>query len=76
MIEGAGPSWFDYNAKFDLEVPDHAGGGEVADLMYLAGSKCKAAWENPPCEECGAFSRPGKTKCSNCGTPFEFEEED
>lgn len=75
MIEGAGASWFDYNAEFDLEVPDHSAGGEVADLMYLAGSKCKAAWENPPCEECGAFSRPGKTKCSNCGTPFEFEEE-
>jgi hypothetical protein len=76
MIQGSGSSWFDYNAEFDLEYPDHSAGSEIPDLMYLAGSKCKAAWENPPCEECGAFSRPGKTKCSNCGTPFEFEEED
>jgi hypothetical protein len=76
MMMGAGVSWFDYNADFDLEVPRHEGGSEVADLMYLAGSRCKAAWENPPCTECGAFSRPGSRKCSNCGESLEEPEED
>jgi hypothetical protein len=75
MMMGAGISWFDFNADFDLEVPRHDGGSEVADLMYLAGSRCKAAWDNPACTECGAFSRPGARKCSNCGEQFEEPED-
>jgi len=76
MMMGAGVSWFDDNAKFDLEVPRHDGGGETSDLMDFAGSKCKAAWENPPCKECGAFNSPGSRKCSNCGESLEEPEED
>lgn len=76
MMMGAGLSWFDNNADFDLEVPRHEGGSEVSDLMYLAGSRCKAAWENPACSECGAFNRPGSRKCSNCGEKLEEPEED
>lgn len=67
MIEGSGSSWFDDNAEFDLEVPDHSAGMEVGELAHLAGSRCQAAWENPACWQCGAFSRPGSKKCSNCG---------
>jgi hypothetical protein len=76
MVEGSGASWFDYNAEFDLDVPDHSAGGETSDLMYLAGSKCKAAWENPACTECGAFNRSDDEKCRNCGEPLEEPEED
>jgi hypothetical protein len=75
MMMGAGVSWFDDNAEFDLEIPRHEGSGETSDLSYLAGSKCKAAWENPPCTECGAFSRVGSRKCSNCGESFEEKED-
>jgi len=82
MAMGAGPSWFDDNAEFVLddrpfEVPDVGVGGEaLVQLMEIAGGRCKAAWNNPACPECGAFSRPGKTKCSNCGEPFPEKEED
>jgi hypothetical protein len=76
MIEGAGVSWFDDNAEFDLEVPDHVGGEATSDLMFLAGSTCEAAWENPACPECGAFNQPGDTKCRNCGESLEKDEED
>jgi hypothetical protein len=44
--------------------------------MYLAGSKCKAAWDNPPCSECGAFNREDARKCANCGESLEESEED
>jgi hypothetical protein len=76
MMQGAGVSWFDDNAEFDLEVPRHEGGSETSDLMYFAGSKCKAAWDNPPCAECGAFNRSGERKCSNCGESLEESEDD
>lgn len=76
MMTGAGVSWFDSNAEFDLKVPNHESGGEILDLMYLVGSRCKAAWDNPPCPECGAFSREGAPKCSNCGESREEPEED
>ena len=76
MMMGAGVSWFDDNAEFDLEVPRHEGGSEIYDLMYLAGSKCKAAWENPPCPECGAFNRANSKKCANCGEKLPEEDEE
>jgi hypothetical protein len=75
MIEGAGVSWFDDNAEFDLEVPDHAGGGEVFELMHYAGSRCEAAWENPACWRCGTFNPPSTKKCANCGALSDQEED-
>jgi len=67
MASGAGVSWFDDNAEFDLDVPDHSSGGDEADLMFLAGERCEMAEENPPCPECGAFNEPRARKCANCG---------
>lgn len=74
MIMGAGVTWFDHNAEFDLEVPSSSG-SEEHDLMYLAGSKCKAAWENPPCSECGGFNRPDALECEHCGAGIDEEED-
>lgn len=73
MITGAGADWFDDNAKFPLKTPSHE---SPWDLQALAGERCKKAWDNPPCKECGAFSRDHEKTCSNCGEARDDDDED
>lgn len=65
--QGAGISWFDDHARFDLKVPHDA--GEIKCLLQeYAAEHCDNIDESKRirCIECGYYNDPDKDRCGNC----------